>query len=235
MIVNAREFAGALKAARLFASSDETRPHLHCVHLAAIAPSAGAPTLRIVATDGHTMWCCEVPARESSADIARPTPWNASIADVDQVIAMAKVASELEVLVGAPAVGGTLFKQACERFSPYGAVLPAVVGDHPDAGKLPELDPDYITRACKALALYGAGFAPPLLDRGTKQAKKDNRDARLRCMAPPVTWRSAGELDPVVVFSPRFPSAFALIMPRRGIESGAAGVQAFVERVRRSA
>jgi hypothetical protein len=66
MLVKAQEFVGALKAAELFASEDETRPHLNCVNV-----EAAGNTLRLVSTDGHTLWACEIAARETAADPSR--------------------------------------------------------------------------------------------------------------------------------------------------------------------
>jgi hypothetical protein len=230
MFVMAAEFVGALKAARMFASTDETRMHMCCVHV-----EATGSALRIVATDGHTLWCCEVPARDSAAD---PPPayqksWNLRLADVDAIAKTLKDALEIEVLLPKHEIAGVVYPSASEDFTRYKAVLPqAITAVASKPGKaIPEFASSYIARACEALAHYGRGFAPTVPAKGTKWEKQRAREERNQCIDPPVAWRTGAELDPALVYSPKFPSAFALVMPRRGEGSSAVPVQDFIDRV----
>jgi hypothetical protein len=224
--VSGRELLGALRAARLFASEDETRPHLNCVRLEEVESA-----LRLVATDGHTLWCSEIPAVSASAPGAA---WNVPHADTKKIVADAAVYRYADIVLDLERRtinGGETHKQACEHFSPYQGVLPPVLPEAGGGRAIPDLDASYVTRTCEAFRHYGAGLAPPTLDRGTKAQKKESRDARRWYLSPSVTWRSFGDLEPVVFYSPKFPAAFAIVMPRRAL--GGESIAPFLERVRR--
>lgn len=51
-------------------------------------------------------------------------------------------------------------------------------------------------------------------------------------MSPAIAWRVGEALDPAVFYSPKFPRAFAIVMPRKGEESTAVIVEDYIERVR---
>lgn len=228
MFVIAREFVGALKAARLFASEDVTRPVLNCVQV-----EATGSALRIVSTDGHTLWCCEVPARDSAADPAPAyqTPWNISLKDVDSIAKSLKDSAEVEILLPKRTVAGVEYAQRVDQGVLYRAVVPCIAAM--TTGKvLPEFAAEYVARCCSALTHYSKGFAPGLLKKGSKLEKEKARVGHDAFLSPPIAWRSAGELDPAIFYSPKFPSAFAIVMPRRGGGGTTAEVESFVERVR---
>jgi hypothetical protein len=225
--VTASELAGALKAAAMFACTDETRAHMNCVHVEAVG---GA--LRLVASDGHTMWCCEVPAEDSASDPApvHQTPWNVRLDDVDLIVRALKDAGEVEVSVAKREICGESFPNASEDFVPYAVVLPYALEQAPGKN-LPEFAADYVARACEALAAYGKGFAPEVPKKGSKHDKEAARTARDGFLSPAVAWRIGGALDPAIFYSPKFPAAFALVMPRRG-DGGAPSIEAFFDRCR---
>ncbi len=229
MFVMACELLGALKAARLFACEDETRTHMNSVHLEA----AGTSALRLVATDGHTLWCCEIPARDSAAD---PAPayqasWNMRLADVDAIVKGFKDHGEVELLLSQRSINGQPYEQRDEHFPVYANVIPAIV--KAKQGKLlPEFAASYTARACEALTHYSRGFAPALLAKGSKQEKQASRDQRAQFADPPIAWCVGAELDPAIFYSPKFPCAFAIIMPRRGENLTISIVESFVNRVR---
>jgi hypothetical protein len=227
--VMAREFIGALKAARLFASEDETRPVINAVHVEAVGSA-----LRLVSTDGHTLWCCEISARDSAADPppAYQTPWNVSLDDVDRIVRALKDAGEVELLLPQRKLAGVEYEQRSDDFAPYRAIVPATLDAKPTKDA-PEFAAEYVARACEALALYGKGLAPAILKKGNKHDKERSRIEHDAFAQPPVSWRVDGKLDPAVVFSPKFPCAFAIVMPRRAmVDSTACSVEAFVERLR---
>ncbi len=233
MFVKASELAGALKAARLFASQDGTRMHLCCVHI-----EATGSALRIVSTDGHTLWACEVPARDSAADPApaHQTPWNIGLEDVDTITRALKASpGEVEIFLPKHEVAGVVYPSASENFPPYSAVVPCLAAVVP--GKfLPEFAAEYVARCCEAFAFYSKGFAPEVPKRGlSKHEKIKARTTADAFLSPPIAWRVGAALDPALFYSPKFPGAFAIVMPRRGEDSTAVVVESFVERVRTKA
>lgn len=229
MRVKASELAGALKAAAMFACTDATRQHIHCIHIEAVGSA-----LRLVATDGHTLWVCEVPAEDGAADPApaHQAPWNLRLEDVDPILRALKAAVvEVDVLLPKHEIAGTVYPSACEDYAPYLAVLMNSVMLPP--GKVhPEFAADYVKRCCEALAAYGKGFAPEVPKTGTKHEKEMARAERESFISPPISWRISGELDPMIVFSPKFPAAFAVVMPRRGNGGdNAEDIAGFLQRV----
>lgn len=228
MIVKASEFVGALKAARLFACTDTTRMHMCCIHVEAVANA-----LRFVSTDGHTLWCCEVPAQEFAADPApaEQVSWNIRLEDVDAIARQLKELREVGVVLSKHQIEMTVYPSACEEFTRYAYVVPNVAAMKPGKA-IPEFAASYVARCCEALALYGKGFAPEIPTKGTKQEKQSARTQRDQYVDPPIAWRTAGEYDPAIVWSPKFPAAFALVMPRRGQEISGVAVASFIERVR---
>lgn len=231
MIVETKELIGALKAAAMFASTDETRPHMNAVHLEAVDGKA----LRLVATDGHTLWCCEISARETSADpapAAQPS-WNVPLADVHALLKALRDGDgpESTVLLGAREVDGIPRGSAADHFPPYTQLMPAVTTTIP--GKvIPEFATNYVARACEALAFYGKGLAPELPKTGSKHEKDMARAKRDQFLTPPVAWAISGEYDPALFYSPKFPAALCIVMPRKGESPEAASIDAFVTRVR---
>lgn len=230
MFVKASEFVGALKAARLFASTDKTRMHMCCVHIEAVGSA-----LRIVATDGHTLWCCEVPAQDSASDPApvHQTPWNLALESVDQIVKSLKDAGEIEILLPKHQIAGVVYPSACEDFARYASVLPVIAQTKSKA--IPEFAASYIARCCEALGHYSKGFAPAVPAKGSKHEKQLARDERNLYIDPPVAWHvTGGEYDLVIVYSPKLPCAFALVMPRRGNGSTEVPVADFIDRARSS-
>lgn len=226
MLVMAKELVGALKAARLFACEDETRPVMNSVHL-----EATATALRLVSTDGHTLWCCEVPARDTAVDPApvHQTSWNMRLEDVDAIVKGFKDHGEIELLLAPRTINGQAYPQRDEHFPIYANVIPAKA----KPGKLlPEFAASYTMRACEAFTHYSRGFAPELLAKGSKEEKKSARDQRALFMDPPIAWCVGGELDPALFYSPKFPCAFAIVRPRRGENLSVSIVDSFVNRVR---
>lgn len=229
MLVSPREIAGALRASLLFASTDATRAHLNCIHVEAVGSA-----LRFVATDGHTLWCCEIPAEDSAEDPApaHQTPWNMRLEDATK-IARSADGRESKINLAKREVDGYAYDSAGDAFARYDVVLPAAF----TPGKiLPEFAGCYVARCCEAFALYGKGFAPEVPKKGTKWEKEQARIARQAHVAPPIAWRVSGELDPALFFSPKFPNAFAIVMPRRGDGlKGATIVDDFLAKVRTAA
>lgn len=214
MIVNAKEFAGLLKAARAFASKDTTRAFLNCLRLEAVDNA-----LRVVATDGHTLFCAEIAATDVDDNDA--SPWHMSLEDADTLIKRAKsyVTADL-ALTTHTAWGMTFrprFKDDEAKFPPYTQVLPESheLTSEASAGFLP-YSAAYIARAADAFATLGAAL-----------------HGRTRLI--PVAWReTATKKDgckPLVVWSNAVPNAIAVIMPINGdLEEKQAA--AFVDRVR---
>ncbi len=228
MFVIARELVGALKAAKLFASEDETRPVMNSVHVEAVGSA-----LRIVATDGHTLWCCEIPARESAADPPPlyQTPWNVGLDDVDAIVRALKDAGEAEIWISKRIVAGVEYAQRDEHFARYQNVVPTLAAMKPGA-ILPEFAAEYVARCCEAFAFYGKGLAPELLKTGSKYEKETARAHRDLYLTPPIAWRHGADLDPAIFFSPKFPCAFAIVMPRKGEGKKDVIIELFVDRVR---
>jgi len=224
VLVQTRELVGALKAARLFASTDATRPNLNCVHVEAVDNA-----LRVTSTDGHTLWCAEIPAQDS----APATAWNANLADVDIIVReLARGGTiEAEISLVKRQVHDLVFEQVSENFPPYSAVIPALKACEPGR-YLPEFAAEYVSRACEAFRLYARGFAPTVPKLGTRSEKQKARDRLNAHLAPPIAWRIGGALDPAIFYSPKFPCALAIVMPRRGEDSTATGIENFVARVR---
>jgi hypothetical protein len=225
--VKAAELAGALKASAMFASTDKTRLHMNCVHI-----EATGSALRLVASDGHTLWCCEVPADPAPA---HQMPWNVRLDDVETIARELKGQGvgpfgEIEIFPAKRQILGATYENASENFPPYASVLPAALEQAP-VKQLPEFAAKYIARVCDALAAYGKGFAPELLKKGSKHEKEAARSARDGFLSPPIAWRVGGALDPAVFYSPKFPAAFALVMLRRG-DGGAPSIEAFFEQCR---
>jgi hypothetical protein len=227
MRVVGKEFIGALKAARLFVSEDPARESLHAVHL-----ERTGGTLRVVATDGHTLWCCEVYAKETVDDPppANAREWNVLPSDVDAILKAMPLRSlgslEIELSLEKHTVDGVEYAAGGERFCPYRNVIPALASQ---GEKVPEFSSAYFARACEALALYGTGLAPIVPKKGSKHEIEAARGEREWYTEPSIAWRAGGEHDPVFVYSPKFPCAFALIMPRRAFGGGVGG---FVNAVR---
>lgn len=212
MFVVGKELFGALRAARMFACEDETREGLNCVHLSAVGSA-----LRVVATDGHTLWCCEIDARETAAD---QTPWNVALDDVDRIVRELKDAGEVEVEISIAKREclGTTGKQRTEHFPPYQDVIPRPK----PGGRPPEFALEYVARACEALRAYGKGLAPVV---------KKGRSRATFC-SPDITWRVGDKpCDPAVFFSPKFPRALAIVMPRRGDDTAGVSLEAFIDRM----
>jgi hypothetical protein len=230
MFVMAREFVGALKASRLFACTDETRFHMNCIRVEAVGSA-----LRFTSTDGHTLWCCEVPARDSASDPApiHQQSWNIALADVDAIAKALRDAVEVEVEILLPkcTINGVVYERRGEDFVKYTNVIPSVVDTRPGE-TLPEFAAAYVARCCEALALYGRAFAPEVPVKGSKYEKNKARAERALFVDPPIAWRHGGELDPALFYSPKFPAAVALVMPRRGDGNKSVSVESFVGRVR---
>lgn len=174
MFVMAKEFVGALKAAALFASTDETRLHMNCVHVEAVG---GA--LRFTATDGHTLWSCEIEASDAATDPAPlyQTPWNVGLADVPRIAASLKDCDQVPLLLPSRTLNRVPYDQRAEDFARYCNVVPSLADAKP--GKcLPEFAVEYIARCCEAFTIYGKGMAPPLLTTGNKHEKQLARATR---------------------------------------------------------
>lgn len=227
MRVKTKELLGAVRAAMLFASTDTTRPHLNAVRF-----EAWETTLRLISTDGHTLWCCEVAAVSHDA----PGPmaaWGLPLDDAEDLARYLKQldSDDVEVRIAADmcSVNGSIWGTKSRDFPQYLAML-AGHSLTPDKA-VPEFAAGYVARACEAFALYSKGHAPEVPTTGSKSDKEVARDARRHAADPPVTWLTGGELDPALFYSPKFPAAFALVMPRRGDRRERAAVAGFLERL----
>lgn len=228
MRVSSSELLGALKAARLFASEDVTTPSKNCVHL-----EVSTSALRIVATDGHTLWCCEISATDTPEDppLAMAVAWDMPLSDVDELLRALVPGVEVNVLLSKRTIESKVFGPSAGPFPPYQNVLAYSVPPKCSSTP-PDLAPEYIVRACEAFKHYGKGFAPEVPKKGTREEKDAIRVARQGFLSPSVSWRTGGEMDPAFFFSPKFPVAFALVMPRRAYDRKATAFETFFDRVR---
>lgn len=177
----------------MFASQDETRTHMNCIHI-----EATGSALRFIATDGHTLFACEIDARDAAEDPAPlyQTPWNVSLDDADKIIRQLNGFGEISFSVSKRNVHGLEYAQQSEYFPKYENVVPQMPAYDAHGKVLPEFAAEYVARCCEAFVHYGKGLAPELPKKGKKDDLNKARAARLGYVEPSIAWRVAGVLDP---------------------------------------
>jgi DNA polymerase-3 subunit beta len=149
-----------LKSVSTFVSQDPTRLHQNSIAIELV----NRTTLRMVATDGHTLAKADVNCTDSSggmrqfllqADDAAALIKSLACkkADRDQIVTLGVTKSKLAVTF---AMTNMEFSPIDASFPPYEQAIPRYSGDNaPTVGA----NPAYVARACDAIASFGRDAA----------------------------------------------------------------------------
>lgn len=159
-IKRGRLLAG-LKSVLPFVCQDDTRFHLCCISVEIVNPKE---TLRLVASDGHTLARAEV--RTGDVDGSHMSQTLLKSADAktliktlackrsesDQIVTLAVTKRQITVRVGDTSLEFTALDAT---FPPYTQVIPTYSSK--TAAPTVSVNPVYIARACDAIAAFGRG------------------------------------------------------------------------------
>ncbi len=220
MRVNGKHFAGAVKATLLFVSTDETRPHLNAIRFEIQTPEKGEASLRLIATDGHRMFACEIAIHDvDPKKFAAVDPRGFLLARKDAALVVRAAAANgklypdnMPLAFGLKdgTFAGVTVPRVEAQFPPYAQVLPDLATMIANPGKVPPAaSATYFAETCEAFNIYGAAIA-------VTEPKKKGKPATSPDQAnPSIVTLTSGEMDPIVFVSEALPRALAIVMPMR--------------------